>query len=291
MYSHKELIVWQRSVNLVTDTYKVLDKFPKSELFWLTDQIKRAIISIASNIAEWSARWTEKEQIHFLYIARGSCAEVDTQLLIAKNLWFISHEDYNSTRKWTHDCRKNAYETYPIFPFSLIRYQTCQPTTPLTYQPTTMEFLLKNSILTIESEKKTIEFTPTDLILDGMPIEIAGEYEKWGFLLYVQSENGMNYYHFRVEGYWVVYIPTLVTDISGDILEFLGNVDILVMPGARTMHAVLEKIEPRLLVTYGESAHDIALVLGAIEPAVTKYRVKEADLSSEKTGCVVMGEV
>ena len=101
----------------------------------------------------------------------------------------------------------------------------------------------------------------------------------------------MNYYHFRVEGYWVVYIPTLVTDISGDILEFLGNVDILVMPGARSMHAVLEKIEPRLLVTYGDSAHEIALVLGVPEPAVTKYRVKEADLSSEKTGCVVMGEV
>ncbi len=153
-----------------------------------------------------------------------------------------------------------------------------------------MEFLYKNKALTIESEKKTIEFTQTHLILDGMPIEMAGEYEKWGFLLYVQSENGVMFHHFRVEGYWVVYIPTLVMDISGDILEFLGNVDILVMPGARSMHAILEKIEPRLLITYGDSAHEIALVLGATEPAVTKYRVKEADLSSDKTGCVVMGE-
>ncbi len=68
--------------------------FPKTEVFWLTDQIKRASISIPSNIAEWSARWTEKEQVHFLYIARGSASEVDTQLLIAKNLWFLSEEKY-----------------------------------------------------------------------------------------------------------------------------------------------------------------------------------------------------
>lgn len=94
MYSHKELNVWKRSVDIVTKTYSLLEKFPKSELFGITDQIKRAIISIPSNIAEWGARGTEKEQIHFLYIARGSCAEVDTQLLIAKNLWFISNEDY-----------------------------------------------------------------------------------------------------------------------------------------------------------------------------------------------------
>ena len=153
-----------------------------------------------------------------------------------------------------------------------------------------MDFLYKNTALTIESEKKTIEFTPTNLILDGMPIDMAGEYEKWGFLLYVQSENGVSYYHFRVEGYWIVYIPTLITDISGDILEFLGNVDILVMPGARSIHALLEKIEPRLLITYGDTANEIAQVLGVTEPPVTKYKVKEADLSSEKTGCIVMGE-
>lgn len=100
----------------------------------------------------------------------------------------------------------------------------------------------------------------------------------------------MSYYHFRVEGYWIVYIPTLITDISGDILEFLGNVDILVMPGARSIHALLEKIEPRLLITYGDTANEIAQVLGVTEPPVTKYKVKEADLSSEKTGCIVMGE-
>lgn len=119
---------------------------------------------------------------------------------------------------------------------------------------------------------------------------MAGEYEKGGFLLYVRTENEQNYYHFRVEGYWVAYIPTLITEISTETLEFLGNIDVLIMPGAKSMQGVLEKIEPRLLVAYGESAHEIAVTLGATEPAVMKYRLKEADLSSEKTGCVVMGE-
>jgi len=73
------------------------------------------------------------------------------------------------------------------------------------------------------------------------------------------------------------------------VLEFLGNVDVLVMPGAKSMIPVLEKIEPRLLVTMGELAYEVALTLGMADPALIKYKLKEADLSSEKTGCVVMG--
>lgn len=92
---HKDLQVWQRSIAFVTDIYKILEGFPKTELYSLADQIKRASISIPSNIAEWSARSTEKEQLHFLHIARGSTSEIDTQLLIAKNLWFVSGEEYN----------------------------------------------------------------------------------------------------------------------------------------------------------------------------------------------------
>ncbi len=153
-----------------------------------------------------------------------------------------------------------------------------------------MEFLLKNNLLSIESEKKIIELGNPSLILDGMSIDMAGEYEKAGVLLYVHTDNEVNYYHFRVEGYWIAYIPLVITEISSDILEFLGNIDILVMPGAKSMQGVLEKIEPRRIVTYGESAHEIATALGKVEPAIAKYKFKEADLSNEKTGCVVMGE-
>ena len=91
---HKDLQVWKRSIAFVSDIYKILESFPKSEQFWLIDQIKRASISIPSNIAEWSARWTENEQVHFFYIARGSLSELETQLLIARNLSFISEENY-----------------------------------------------------------------------------------------------------------------------------------------------------------------------------------------------------
>lgn len=96
---HKDLQVWQRSIEFVTNIYKILENFPKTELYALTNQIKRASISIASNIAEWSARSTEKEQLHFLHIARGSTAEIDTQFLIAKNLGFISEEDYTKVNE------------------------------------------------------------------------------------------------------------------------------------------------------------------------------------------------
>ena len=152
-----------------------------------------------------------------------------------------------------------------------------------------MEFLLKNNALSIESEKKIIELDNQTITLDSMLIEMAGEYEKGGFLLYVHTENDVNYYHFRVEGYWIAYIPSIIHEISSDALEFLGNIDVLVMPGAKSMQGVLEKIEPRLLVTYGEGAHEIATALGNAEPALTKYKLKEADLSNEKAGCVVMG--
>lgn len=153
-----------------------------------------------------------------------------------------------------------------------------------------MEFLYKNNTLSIESEKKSIELTPEALILDGMRVDMAGEYEKGGFLLYVHRENGVLISHFRVEGYWIVSIPTVISDISWELLESLGNVDVLIMPGAKSLIPLLEKIEPRLLVTYGESAHEVAVTLGVTEPPVVKYKMKEADLSSEKTGCVVMGE-
>lgn len=153
-----------------------------------------------------------------------------------------------------------------------------------------MEFSLKNNIIAISSEKKEITLSPEKVVLDGLDIEVAGEYEKSGFLLYAFTRDDEQLYHFRVEGYWIAYVPTLITDISADALEFLGTVDVLVMPGAKAMNAVLEKIEPRLLVTYGDTSSEIATILcGMYEPA-NKYKLKESDLSSEKTGCIVLAE-
>ena len=88
--AHKKLDVWKESVALATPIYNVTDKFPKSEIYGLTSQMRRSVISISSNIAEGAARSSSKEFIHFLNISCGSLSELDTQLEIAQNLLFIS---------------------------------------------------------------------------------------------------------------------------------------------------------------------------------------------------------
>ena len=92
MRTHKDLNVWKKALNFVTTIYSITDNFPKSEKFGLTNQIRRASVSIPSNIAEGSARNHNKEFIQFLYISLSSAAEVDTQLRISENLKFIDHD-------------------------------------------------------------------------------------------------------------------------------------------------------------------------------------------------------
>ena len=94
MKTHKDLNVWQESIAHVTLIYEKTKSFPKDELFSLTSQIRRCAVSIPSNISEGAARESNKEFIRFLYISQGSIAELDTQLLIANNLNFLSKEDY-----------------------------------------------------------------------------------------------------------------------------------------------------------------------------------------------------
>ena len=86
--SHKDLIVWQKAVRFVTCVYKLSDSFPQKEQFGLTNQMRRAAVSIASNIAEGRNRGTGKDFVHFLRMAYGSAAELETQLLISRNLRF-----------------------------------------------------------------------------------------------------------------------------------------------------------------------------------------------------------
>jgi four helix bundle protein len=94
MKTHKDLNVWQESISLVTTIYEKTKSFPKDELFALTSQIKHSAISIPSNISEGAARESNKEFLRFLFISQGSISELDTQLIIANNLQFLSKEDY-----------------------------------------------------------------------------------------------------------------------------------------------------------------------------------------------------
>lgn len=90
--SFRELIVWQKSMDLCEEIYEIVSSFPPSEVYGLTAQLKRAVISIPSNIAEGASRNSTKEFIQFLYIANGSLSEVETQLELAVRLKFIGEE-------------------------------------------------------------------------------------------------------------------------------------------------------------------------------------------------------
>ena len=90
---YKDLIVWQRSMELAEEVYRLVKKLPKEELFALSDQIRRAVISIPSNIAEGYERHSTKEYIHFLSIAKGSKAELETQLLLCTKIHYLNNSD------------------------------------------------------------------------------------------------------------------------------------------------------------------------------------------------------
>ena len=90
---HKDLIVWRKAILLTQVIYSLTKQFPRDEVFGLTNQIRRAVISVPSNIAEGFNRGSDKEFIYFLKVAKGSAAEVETQLIISKKLNYINDDD------------------------------------------------------------------------------------------------------------------------------------------------------------------------------------------------------
>jgi len=96
MRSHRDLDVWKKSVTLVSEIYTVTRTFPPEEMYGLVNQMRRAAVSVPSNIAEGAARDSQKEFLRFLSIAIGSLAEMETQVLIAKNLKFLDTENHLS---------------------------------------------------------------------------------------------------------------------------------------------------------------------------------------------------
>lgn len=91
--SYQDLLIWQKGIVLVVRVYKLVKSFPQEELYALTSQIKRAAVSIPSNIAEGYGRNTDKSFSYFVDISRGSLNELETQLIIAKELEFITDFD------------------------------------------------------------------------------------------------------------------------------------------------------------------------------------------------------
>jgi four helix bundle protein len=91
--SYQELIGWKKGIELVTDIYRLTQKFPKQEIYGLTSQIRRAAVSIPSNIAEGQGRMSRGEFKQFLGHARGSVFELESQVLIARNLAYLNMEE------------------------------------------------------------------------------------------------------------------------------------------------------------------------------------------------------
>ena len=89
----KDLVVWQKARELVRETYKITKLLPKDEMFSLTSQIRRAVISVMSNIAEGYGRHYLNEYVRFLKMARGSCYELESQLIICEDAGYVSNTE------------------------------------------------------------------------------------------------------------------------------------------------------------------------------------------------------
>lgn len=90
---YRDLMVWQKSMRLVTDVYRMTENFPKAEMYGLASQLKRSVVSVPSNIAEGQGRDSTREFIHHLSIAYGSLMEAETQIQIAVNLSYIGQTE------------------------------------------------------------------------------------------------------------------------------------------------------------------------------------------------------
>lgn len=93
MKTHKDLTVWQKAMELVMEVYKATKMFPREEIFGLTSQMRRAVVSIPSNIAEGYGRLHQRETENFLSIALGSACELEIQLILSKDLGYISLDE------------------------------------------------------------------------------------------------------------------------------------------------------------------------------------------------------
>jgi four helix bundle protein len=104
--NYRDLKVWQKSYRLCLDLYRITKKFPKEEIYGLTSQIRRAAVSIPSNMAEGYGRKTTADYLRFLYIAYGSICELETQLLLSSDLNYVNKENLKALRDDTEEVER-----------------------------------------------------------------------------------------------------------------------------------------------------------------------------------------
>lgn len=109
MKSYKELVVWQKSMELVVLVYNITNTFPNGERFGLVSQMRRSAVSIPSNIAEGYGRKSKKENAYFVNVAYGSATELDTQVIISHRLKFIKQSEMSSVGSTLSQVQKMLY--------------------------------------------------------------------------------------------------------------------------------------------------------------------------------------
>ena len=106
MGPHKNLNVWNKSMDFVTEIYRSTSNFPQSEIYGLVSQMRRAAVSIISNIAEGYGRNTIGDLLHFLHMSLGSSNELDTQILVSFNLGYLTKEEYEQLERMNDEINK-----------------------------------------------------------------------------------------------------------------------------------------------------------------------------------------
>ena len=109
MHNYKELTVWTKSVALATDIYRATSEYPTSELYGITSQMRRCSVSISSNIAEGAGRSSDKDFARFLHVANGSSYELETQLIISKNLSYLNETEFKLLNNSLVEIQKILY--------------------------------------------------------------------------------------------------------------------------------------------------------------------------------------
>jgi len=115
IHNFRELVAWQKAMKLTKEIYLLTNTFPASERYGLTSQIQRAVVSIPSNIAEGAGRPTEKELVHFLSFALGSAYELETELLLARELDYINTEQSEQINDAVVEIQKLVYSLMKKF--------------------------------------------------------------------------------------------------------------------------------------------------------------------------------
>ncbi len=153
-----------------------------------------------------------------------------------------------------------------------------------------MDITSRDNQIVITSDKKEIVFqSPNAIVLDGLVIDFFGEYEKSGFLATFHEVDGKNLFTLRVEGKNIAYVPTDTLEITEKVVDFLGNIDILILPGDKNATKIFENLEARMVIPYGEEAPLFLSSLGQNIEMVDKFKTKETDFESEATVFVRVG--